>query len=100
MARSNSGRIRNIVVASVAGLGLVLGACSTDGGNEDKSAAAGNEATVTVTDNHGEQTVPAEIDTVVATDNRSFEMLNQWGIELAAAPKLRKGSLPAQISQR
>ena len=87
MARSNSGRIRNIVAASVASLGLVLGACSADAGNEDKSAAAGNEATVTVTDNHGEQTVPAEIDTVVATDNRSFEMLDQWGIKLAAAPK-------------
>lgn len=87
MARSNSGRIRNIVAASVASLGLVLGACSADAGNEDKSAAAGNEASVTVTDNHGEQTVPAEIETVVATDNRSFEMLDQWGIKLAAAPK-------------
>lgn len=53
MARSNSGRIRNIVVASIVSFGLVLGVCSTDDGNEDKSVAAGNEATVTVTDNHG-----------------------------------------------
>lgn len=87
MVRSNSGRIRNLVAASVASLGLVLGACSTDGGNAEKSAAAGNEATVTVTDNHGEQSVPASVETVVATDNRSFEILEQWGIPLAAAPK-------------
>lgn len=87
MVRSNSGRIRNLVIASITSLGLALGGCSADGDNVDKSAAAGNSATVTVTDNHGEQTVPVSAEKVIATDNRSFEILDQWGIKLAAAPK-------------
>ncbi len=46
----------------------------------------GAAATVTVEDNHGTQTVTAPPTSVVATDNRVFQTLEEWGVKLAAAP--------------
>ena len=43
--------------------------------------------TVEITDIYGTVTVPVNPKTVVALDNRTFETLSDWGIELAAAPK-------------
>lgn len=48
--------------------------------------------TVEITDIHGTVTVPVNPKTVVALDNRTFETLSDWGIELAAVPK---GVMPA-----
>ena len=50
--------------------------------NEDDSTT-----TVEITDAHGTVTVPVNPKNVVALDNRTFETLVDWGIELAAAPK-------------
>ena len=44
-------------------------------------------ATVEITDIYGTVTVPVNPERVVALDNRTFETLSDWGIELAAAPK-------------
>ena len=44
-------------------------------------------ATVEITDIYGIVTVPVNPKNVVALDNRTFETLSDWGIELAAAPK-------------
>lgn len=44
-------------------------------------------AIVEITDAHGTVTVPVNPKNVVSLDNRSFETLSDWGIELAAAPK-------------
>lgn len=49
-------------------------------------------AFVEVTDIHGTVTVPVNPKNVVALDNRTFETLSDWGIELAAVPK---GVMPA-----
>ena len=43
--------------------------------------------TVEITDIYGTVTVPIKPKTVVALDNRTFQTLEDWGIELAAAPK-------------
>ncbi|MBP3953011.1 siderophore ABC transporter substrate-binding protein [Bacillus suaedae] len=43
--------------------------------------------TVEITDAHGTVTVPVNPKNVVALDNRTFETLEDWGIELAAVPK-------------
>ena len=51
----------------------------------ENTAAANN--TVTITDAYGEVEVPVEPEVVVSLDNRTFETLSDWGIELAAAPK-------------
>ena len=44
-------------------------------------------ATVDITDIYGTVTVPVNPQRVVALDNRTFETLSDWGIQLAAAPK-------------
>ncbi|WP_250229469.1 siderophore ABC transporter substrate-binding protein [Anaeropeptidivorans aminofermentans] len=49
-------------------------------------------STVEITDVHGTVTVPVNPKNVVALDNRTFETLADWGIELAAVPK---GVMPA-----
>jgi iron complex transport system substrate-binding protein len=89
----------------IAVLALLLVACSNsnDGDdkqvNDSKGAAEKDEQvndsneeeagadTVEITDAHGTVTVPVNPQNVVALDNRSFETLSDWGIELAAAPK-------------
>lgn len=80
---------------------VMLVACSSpgntaeSGGNTNASAEAANApqaATVEITDAHGTVTVPVNPKNVVALDNRTFETLASWDIELAAVPK---GVMPA-----
>ncbi|WP_066908906.1 siderophore ABC transporter substrate-binding protein [Millisia brevis] len=68
-------------VALLAASALVLGACSSSGTD---SSASGSE-TIEVEDNFGTQTVTVPPTSVVATDNRTFETLDSWGIPLTAA---------------
>jgi ABC-type enterochelin transport system, periplasmic component len=44
-------------------------------------------STVEITDIHGTVTVPMNPQRVIALDNRTFETLADWGIELVAVPK-------------
>ncbi|NLL73556.1 MAG: siderophore ABC transporter substrate-binding protein [Clostridiales bacterium] len=44
-------------------------------------------STVEITDIHGTVSIPINPKNVVSLDNRTFETLSDWGIELAAAPK-------------
>lgn len=48
--------------------------------------------TVEIVDIHGTVTVPVNPKNVISLDNRTYETLSDWGIELAAAPK---GVMPA-----
>lgn len=64
---------------------VVLAGCAgTTTGAEP--AAEAESATVTVEDNHGEQTVATPPQRVVATDNRTISMLDDWGVEVVGAP--------------
>ncbi|ARC86212.1 periplasmic binding family protein [Clostridium argentinense CDC 2741] len=67
---------------------LMLTACTNSnneaGGPETNKPV---ESTVEITDVHGTVTVPVNPKNVVALDNRTFETLADWGIELAAVPK-------------
>ena len=97
-------------VAIVTALALTLTACGNGGGsaapaNTDNAEATGtpevteapeatkaptesSEAgTVEIDDIHGTVVVPVNPQRVVALDNRTFETLSDWGVELAAAPK-------------
>lgn len=86
---------RSFGALSAAGaLGLALTACggSGDGAATDTGAGAsdagGAEAgTVEVEDNNGPQTVQTPPASVVATDNRTFETLADWGVTLTAAAR-------------
>ncbi|WP_115685107.1 siderophore ABC transporter substrate-binding protein [Corynebacterium senegalense] len=84
---------RTALVAVVAATALGLGACSTaeDGASSSSSAsssqAAESAGTVTVEDNTGTKEVPSPPKKVVALDNRSFEILDAWGIKPVAAAR-------------
>lgn len=72
----------SIVLASA----LVLAGCSTDKqGSDDSAAADGATVEVEVEDNNGTQTVNTPPASVVALDNRTFETLSDWDVELSAA---------------
>ncbi|MFC5592061.1 siderophore ABC transporter substrate-binding protein [Sporosarcina soli] len=77
---------------------LLLVACSNSKGGTGETETDGQEnnateveteevTTVEITDAHGTVTVPINPKNVVALDNRTYETLSDWGIELAAAPK-------------
>lgn len=95
-------KIRNTVITGLALSSLVLTACSTDDAEstnadattsaessaaESSSDAASDGDTITIEDNHGTQEVPKNSKAIAATDNRSFEILEKWGVDLVAAPK-------------
>lgn len=66
-------------------------ASSASSSNESSTHSAANESgepsTIEITDQYGTVTVPVNPKNVVALDNRTFETLAEWGIELAAVPK-------------
>lgn len=76
-------------------LAVFLVACSNSGDDKnketeeskDKEDATEEVTTVEVKDAHGTVTVPVNPKKVVALDNRTFETLADWNIELAAVPK-------------
>lgn len=73
-------------------LAVLLAACGTakETTTDSKQSAA---KTVEITDAHGTVKVPVQPKKVVALDNRTFETLAAWDVELAAAPV---GLLPAE----
>ncbi len=89
--------MRRSFIAVLAAGALALSACggNTDSGSEESPAAdattAAAEATeaaassVEVEDNNGKYTIAVPPKSVVATDNRTFETLSDWGVELKAA---------------
>ncbi|MFB1050023.1 siderophore ABC transporter substrate-binding protein [Paraliobacillus sp. JSM ZJ581] len=72
---------------------FVLAACSNaseETGKTDANEKANDSTestTVEVTDAHGTVTVPVNPKNVVALDNRTFETLANWEVELSAVPK-------------
>nr|WP_262426530.1 ABC transporter substrate-binding protein [Brachybacterium sp. Z12] len=83
---------RTLGAASLAGaFGLFLTACGGSTQAADGSAAsdAGGApaGTVEVEDNNGPQRVEIPPASVVATDNRTFETLADWGVTLTAAAR-------------
>lgn len=94
MKKSKIFKVTVIMAAFV----LMLTACTNSGNKPNDTETNGqvNEpvevSTVEITDVHGTVTVPVNPKNVVALDNRTFETLSDWGIELAAVPK---GVMPA-----
>lgn len=69
---------------------LMLTACTNSSNptvNPQTNDQVSEASTVEITDVHGTVTVPVNPKNVVALDNRTFETLSGWGIELAAVPK-------------
>lgn len=74
------------MLAALVAVGMSVAAC---GSTEDNGTSnnLNSENSITIEDNNGELQVPKNPKSVVALDNRSFEILNEWGVELTAAPK-------------
>jgi iron complex transport system substrate-binding protein len=91
---------RRLPAAIAASAALILG-LSACGSSEAEGASAeetgGETTTVQIEDNNGAQDVAVPPQNVVATDNRLFETLDAWGVELKAAPKQL---IPEGISYR
>ena len=85
----NFGLTRNRVAALLAVGALGLAACGSPEAEstEEANSNGGEAATVEVTDMAGDtHSVPAEPQSVIATDNRLFRTLAEWDVELSAAP--------------
>lgn len=79
------------LVSIVAVAALTLASCTSENGGESDSgenttAAAAAQESITIEDNHGTRTISQPIESVAATDNRAFELLDRWDVELTAAP--------------
>lgn len=97
------------LTAIIATFALILTACAKPSAGTNESNAPLSESnetneqaneqekpsTVEINDIYGTVTVPVNPKNVVALDNRTFETLADWGIELAAVPK---PIMPADIS--
>ncbi|RSZ61208.1 iron ABC transporter substrate-binding protein [Corynebacterium hylobatis] len=81
-------RFRTSLIAAVAAAGLFLTACSDSGTTaaDTDSTAAAEATTITIEDNHGTKEIAQPIGNVAATDNRAFELLDRWDVDLVAAP--------------
>lgn len=63
------------------------GSASPSGQSSESQGEQGTPA-ATVTDMAGDEvTLPENPESIIATDNRSFRTLDDWGVELAAAPR-------------
>ncbi|MGZ1491672.1 siderophore ABC transporter substrate-binding protein [Brevibacterium sediminis] len=60
---------------------LTLAGCGS--ADSDSAQAEDSGSTIEVEDNNGKQTVASPPKSVVATDNRTFQTLSDWGIELS-----------------
>nr|WP_201723126.1 ABC transporter substrate-binding protein [Exiguobacterium sp. KRL4] len=81
----------SVIMSSLA---VLLAACGTaNEENTTKDGEANTSKMVEITDAHGTIKVPVNPEKVVALDNRTFETLAAWDVELAAAPV---GLLPAE----
>ena len=97
---------RTALIALAAAGSLTLGACSNSeqaaetttsavATSEVATSATTDSSTVKVTDNYGEKEVPANPQRVVALDNRTFELLDAWGVKpVAAARDLVPNTIP------
>ena len=83
---------------------LALTACGGNTASETQSASdssassssAQSKRTISVEDNFGTHELSLPVEIIAGTDNRSFEILQNWGIEPVAAPK---SLIPATLSE-
>lgn len=73
-----------IAVAGIMTLGVA--GCSSSNSDDTSSGNTAEVAEVTIEDNHGTYTISVPPTAVAVTDNRLFETLADWGVDLVAAP--------------
>lgn len=76
-------KLRAAALLGIAALSLT--ACGSNAAAPSESSAPAEGSSVTFEDNNGSHTIQVPAKSVVATDNRTFETLDSWGVELSAA---------------
>ena len=76
---------RTLTATSVALVGLLALAGCASGGSAEPEKTEPAAAFVTIEDNTGTHEIPTPPASVVALDNRTFQTLSDWGVELSAA---------------
>ncbi|MBL3687979.1 iron ABC transporter substrate-binding protein [Leucobacter zeae] len=82
-----SHRLSRTAPAAALALGAAFLLASCSSGAAEAEQPKTEAGTVTITDNHGEVEVPVDPEKVVALDNTVFDTLEEWDIDLVAAPK-------------
>lgn len=77
--------VPRILTATALGLAAVVALAGCASGPAAAPTESGKASTVTVEDNNGEHTISTPPASVVATDNRTFQTLADWGIPVKAA---------------
>ncbi|MET4099810.1 iron complex transport system substrate-binding protein [Agrococcus sp. UYP10] len=72
-------------LSALAASAMLLAGCSAATAEEAPVETTAAASTVEITDNAGTHTIELPPTSVVALDNRTFETLDAWGIELSAA---------------
>nr|WP_257210556.1 hypothetical protein [Actinomyces ruminis] len=75
------------VSLALAGCSGTTDSASTSAASDAASASASQASSVTIADNHGSVEVALPVQRAASTDNRTFEVLADWGVPLVAAPK-------------
>ncbi|MBZ2195690.1 siderophore ABC transporter substrate-binding protein [Occultella gossypii] len=83
--RATRGLVAALAAASVLALAACGGEATADDETSAEDATTAEATSVEVEDNNGAQTIDLPLESVVATDNRTFETLSDWGVELSAA---------------
>lgn len=74
-------KLRFVALIGAAAISLTACGAQAPAASDANSESA---ATVTVEDNNGSHTLSTPLKSVVATDNRTFQTLSDWGVELTA----------------
>jgi len=77
--------VPRILTATALGLAAVVALAGCASGPAAAPTESAKASTVTVEDNNGEHTISTPPASVVATDNRTFQTLADWGIPVKAA---------------
>lgn len=75
------------VSLALAGCSGSTDSASTSAASDTASASVSQASSVTIEDNHGSVEVSLPVQRAASTDNRTFEVLADWGVPLVAAPK-------------
>lgn len=75
---------RTLTATSVALVGLLALSGCASGGEAEPEETTAESGTVTIEDNTGTHEISTPPASVVALDNRTFQTLSDWGIELSA----------------
>ncbi|WP_136192630.1 siderophore ABC transporter substrate-binding protein [Actinomyces procaprae] len=78
----------SLVLAGCSGSADTASTAAADGSATAAASQASTQASaVTIEDNHGSVEVALPVQRAASTDNRTFEVLADWGVPLVAAPK-------------